>query len=142
MPVTMYPGSIKTTCMPKRIKLETKRVAHGFESEFAAAVRALRGSGHEPGNRAHHHDAAAAAFAHMGNDGLRHAQDAKEIRFELAAPIVEAQVFDGGGEVDTGIVDEEIDGASFCVDCRSRHVGRRHRRKHPVPEFQAADSSR
>ena len=94
--------------------LLAQRVAHGFEGELAAAVSALRWSGHKPGDGAHHHNAAALSFAHMRHYGLRDAQDTEEIRFELAPPVLHVQVFDGSREVDACIVEEDVDDARLC----------------------------
>ena len=98
------------------VQLEAQRIAHGFEGELAAAVSALRRRGHETGDGAHHHDAAALSFAHVRHNGLSYAQDTEKIRLELAPPVLHSQVFDSSAEVYAGIIDEEVDGARFFKD--------------------------
>src|SRR5208282_4190867 len=98
----------------KGIQFQAQSVAHGLEREFAAAVGALRRSSHETRDGTHHYDTAALAFAHVRQHGLRDAQYAEKISFELAPPVLHAQVFDRGRKVHAGIVEEKIDGARLC----------------------------
>src|SRR5258707_11803853 len=58
---------------------------------LTAAVSALRRRGDEPGKRTHHQDAAATAFAHVRKERARDAQDAKEVRVKLRAPVFHAR---------------------------------------------------
>src|SRR5215475_9413783 len=48
----------------------------------------------------------------MRKNGLGDTQHAENIGFELAAPVVHAEILDGSGEVDACVVNEDVDGPS------------------------------
>src|SRR6202011_2296937 len=93
----------------ERIGLIAQGIAQSFERVLAAAVGALYRRRQQAGDRTHHKDAAAAAFAHVRQDGLGYPHDAEQIRLELTTPVLEVQVFHRAHVAHAGIVDQHVD---------------------------------
>src|SRR2546429_58926 len=70
----------------------------------------------QPGDRAHHQDAAFAALTHTGKNGLGHADHAKEIRFQLPAPVFQAEILDGTDLDKSRIVDQHVERACLLIN--------------------------
>ena len=117
IPVTMYPGSMRITCTPKGYNSRRSALLIASRANLLLLYAPCVGAVTNPETELIITMRPRLRSRMCGSHGLRDAQNAEEIRFELAAPILEAQVFDGSGEIDAGVVDEEIDGTCFRENC-------------------------
>src|SRR5262245_1012892 len=60
-------------------------------------------------------DLTAALMPHAGEHGLDHAQDAEDVGVEQRLRLADARFLDGPDQIDTGIVDKNVDSASAAA---------------------------
>ena len=89
-------------------EFDAEGIGEGNERGFRGAVDGAVGDATEAGNGGHVDDVAGALTLHMGENGLGEMKRAEKIGLEEGKSVVGLDVFDGGDEAGTGVVDENV----------------------------------
>src|SRR5262249_49948946 len=115
-------------------QLDCESLGDAFNREFGGAIKSPAGGGGQAAYRREVDDVAGALAAHVGKNGARDLEQAKDIHFVVAAHLVVGGFLDGAEQTGTGVVHEHVDAPELRDGVSGHRAGLRF-----IPDVEEGD---